>query len=114
MLISINDKTFPLTIIRKKSSLEKGLKGKKYIEGCHLFMMGDNGMNSFWMKDCLVPLDIVFCHDNEIKKIYHDCPPCDINDCPKYEHSGNIVLEFAGGTCKNHSITEGDVFSVLM
>ena len=60
MLISINDKTFPLTIIRKKSSLEKGLKGKKYIEGCHLFMMGDNGMNSFWMKTrCLYYISCV-------------------------------------------------------
>ena len=112
MKILINDIEFPLTILQKKYELEKGLQKKDYINGCYYFMLNDNRVHSFWMKDCLIPLDIVFCTNNVINKIFHNCEICTGDDCKRYKHEGNGVLEFKGGTCESYGITEGDTFSV--
>jgi hypothetical protein len=114
MKIYIKDIEFPITILRKKSELEKGLKGKNFIDGCYLFMLQDDESHSFWMKDCLVPLDIIFCDNNQIVKIFHDCPPCNENNCQHYSHPGNVVLELAGGTCNQNGISEGDTFDISL
>jgi uncharacterized membrane protein (UPF0127 family) len=114
MKIYINDIEFPLTILQNKFELNKGLKRKtsEDINGCYYFMLTDGKIHSFWMKDCLVDLDIVFCDNNKITKIFHNCPPCTEEDCKHYQHEGNGVLEFLGGTCESHGITEGDTFTI--
>lgn len=114
MKIYIKDIEFPVTILRKKSELEKGLKGKTSINGCYFFMLQDTDTHSFWMKDCLVPLDIIFCDNNQIVKIFHNCPPCNGNDCRRYSHPGNVVLEVAGGICNQNGISEGDTFDIFL
>ena len=114
MRINIKDLVLPITILRKKSELEKGMKGKTSINGCYFFMLQDDDTHSFWMKDCLIPLDIIFCDNNQIVKIFHNCPPCTKNSCIKYSHWGNVVLEVAGGTCIQNGISEGDTFDVFL
>lgn len=114
MNIIINNVSLPLTIIQNKSQLEKGLKGKLSISGCYLFILNNNEEyedHSFWMKDTLIPLDIAFCDNNQIIKIFHSCPPCNKDHCIEYSHPGNVVLELEGGFCKRNNIKEGDTFS---
>jgi len=110
MKIYINDIEFPLAIIQKKSELEKGLKEKTDINGCYFFMFNNFSTRNFWMKDCLIPLDIVFCQNNKIVKIFHDCQPCKDN-CPSYSYETDGVLEMKGGDCKKYGIKEGDTFT---
>lgn len=114
MKIYIKDLELPLTILRKKSELEKGMKGKTSINGCYLFMLQNDDIHSFWMKDCLIPLDIIFCENNQIVKIFHNCQPCGKKSCKQYSHSGNLVLEVAGGTCNQNGISVGDTFEVFL
>ena len=45
------------------------------------------------MKDCKIPLDIIFINGNKITKIHHNCPPCKSNDCPSYVGTGDSILE---------------------
>ena len=115
MKIDIKDIILPLTILQKKSDLERGLRGKTSISGCYLFMLhneDDDGEHGFWMKDCKIPLDIIFCNNNQIIKIFHNCPPCNGDICPHYVNTGNVVLELEGGFCENNNITEGDTFII--
>jgi uncharacterized membrane protein (UPF0127 family) len=72
-----------------------------------LFLMGGKEQ-CFWMKDCVIPLDIIMIKNNVIVNIHHDCPPCKGNDCPSYCGKGNIVLELKGGTCEEVGIEPGD------
>lgn len=111
MKISINDIEFPLAIIQKKSELEKGLKKKTSIDRCYYFMFNNMSTRSFWMKDCLIPLDIVFCQGNKIVKIFHYCLPCE-DDCVTFTHETDGVLELNGNTCKDYGINEGDNFTI--
>jgi hypothetical protein len=73
-----------------------------------LFFQGD-GDHCFWMKNCIIPLDIIFIKDNLITKIHHNCPPCETEDCEeRYCGEGNLVLEIAGGDSNKNGIKEGD------
>jgi uncharacterized protein len=77
-----------------------------------LFFM-KNGPHSFWMKNCIVHLDIIYIHDHKIIKIHHNCKPCFENDCDHYEGSGDLVLELPGGTCKKYNIKEDNEVILL-
>ena len=72
-----------------------------------LFLMGGN-RQCFWMKNCLISLDIIIIRNNIIQTIHSDCPPCDDIECPSYCGYGNIVLELKGGSCDELGIEEGD------
>ena len=69
----------------------------------------------FWMKNCLIPLDIIVIKNNVIVNIHHNCPPCDDEfDCPSYCGNGNIVLEVEGGTCEIQNIQAGDSVEYIL
>jgi uncharacterized membrane protein (UPF0127 family) len=65
--------------------------------------------SSFWMKNCIVPLDIIFIENGEITKIHHNCEPC--SKCKKYEGTGSLVIEMPGGLCKHLNIKKGNIVS---
>lgn len=98
MSVRINDKTFPAEYLVEPEDLERGMMGRDSLNGCMVFKMG-YGHHSFWMKRCLIPLDIIFVHNNRITKIHGNCPPAErsINP-PKYTGFGDHVIEFPGGT----------------
>lgn len=72
----------------------------------------------FWMKNTLIPLDMLFIKDGKIVKISHSAQPCKAardEDCPRYPSEGAImateVVELNGGYAQRHGIKEGDKIS---
>ena len=66
---------------------------------------------SFWMKNVLIPLDMVFIHDDEIVAIARDVPPCETTPCPTYGPDGQVVdyvLELRGGRATELGLENGD------
>ena len=51
-----------------------GMMGRDNLEGGMLFPFDSVGDRSFWMKDCVIPLDIIFIVGNKINKISKDLP----------------------------------------
>lgn len=106
MEVIINDQKFPAEYLTTPEDMERGMMGRENLEGCAVFKVG-KGRHSFWMKDCLIPLDIVFVNNNRISRIHHNCPPCEIGGCnERYSGIGDHVIEFPGGTCSKFK--EGD------
>ena len=74
-----------------------------------LFLFDQSAPQSFWMKNTLIPLDIIYIDEN--KKINTIHP----NATPKSEASlpsnGNAqyVLEVRGGFCQDHGVKVGDI-----
>jgi uncharacterized membrane protein (UPF0127 family) len=120
-------------IIRKKSGeelhlvaelavtpdqLEQGLMFRKELpdnEGM-LFVFNSEHDAMFWMKNTLIPLDILFiAKDGEIHHIHHNAHPQDTQTRIKAERESLAVLEMAGGATGRLDIVEGDtvVYSVF-
>ena len=109
MKLKINNHDFIVKIMITSKDKSIGMMNKKFSSDNQgmLFIM-DEGKHYFWMKDCKIPLDIIFIKDNVITKIHHKCEPCDGDDCPNYEGDGNYILELTGGLCNRLKIKEGD------
>ena len=109
MIVKVNKNYFKTKALIDKKSQSIGMMGRKFDESFDslLFLMGGT-RQCFWMKNCIIDLDIIIIHNNLITKIHHSCPPCDEEPCPSYCGDGNIVLELEGGTCEELGIEEGD------
>lgn len=109
MIINIKNNKFNVKTVFTPKDVKNGMMNRKFdstFNGMLFLMEGDE--QCFWMKNCIIPLDIIMISDNTITKIHHDCPPCTTDDCGNYCGEGDIVLELKGGTCKNLGIQEGD------
>ncbi len=91
---------------------QKGLMFRPFLAKNHgmLFLFDADGIPSFWMKNTLIPLDMVFLNDaGRIVSVAADVPPCAADPCPQYRPTGpsRAVLEVAAGTAKAHHLTPG-------
>jgi uncharacterized membrane protein (UPF0127 family) len=77
-----------------------------------LFFFGKTDEYPFWMKNTLIPLDIIWL--DEQRKIVHigrDIPPCRAEPCVSYAPGAKAryVLEVAAGVAAKHHLAEGSV-----
>ena len=114
MKVKINDNIFKVKTLIDEKSKYVGMMGKKFDETFDglLFLMGGD-KQCFWMKNCIIPLDIIIIKINVIVNIHHNCPPCEGDYCSSYCGNGNIVLEIEGGSCEELSIEPGDTIEYL-
>jgi uncharacterized membrane protein (UPF0127 family) len=76
-----------------------------------LFVFEQTSEQAFWMKNTLIPLDIVFIDENfRIANIARQAQPCYEEHCPIYSSGVEIryVLELKGGAADKLGIKEGD------
>lgn len=76
-----------------------------------LFVFPSDGEYSFWMKNTLIPLDMLWIDVNQtVVHVKHDVQPCRTDDCPTYSPgvSARYVLELAAGEAKKHNLKAGD------
>lgn len=68
----------------------------------------------FWMKNTLIPLDIIYLKDQAVVTIHANVPPCKVQRCPTYQSRGRVdqVIELAAGQAENLGIKEGDRIKV--
>jgi uncharacterized membrane protein (UPF0127 family) len=104
MSVHINNKTFSAEYLSEPNDIRQGMMGRDSLEGCMVFKMG-KGHHSFWMKDCIIPLDIVFVLNNRINRIHPNCEPASgrINP-PRYTGIGDHVIEFPAGATEGWKV----------
>jgi uncharacterized membrane protein (UPF0127 family) len=110
MEILLNNNLLNVKCVINSKDIQKGMMGRKFSENFDgmLFLM-KNKDHSFWMKDCIIPLDIIYINDNRITKIHSNCKPCKEEPCKRYTGKGDMVLEVSGGFCENYGIEVGDL-----
>jgi uncharacterized protein len=66
----------------------------------------------FWMKNTLIPLDMLFVRAGKIKNIQANVPPCKADPCPNYgPDNGELidrVIELNAGEAKKLGLKVGD------
>ncbi len=78
-----------------------------------LFIFPDEGQRSFWMKNTLIPLDMIFVSANyTIIDINKNAQPCSV--CDSYRSSGRAkyVIEVNANFTSEHNISIGDTIKI--
>lgn len=100
--------TFELELARTPQQWQKGLSQRSTLPANHgmLFVFPLEQPLQFWMKDTLIPLDIVyFNYNGSFNSVHKNVPSCKLpkytsSYCPTYPSKGNAqyVVELNGGT----------------
>ena len=74
-----------------------------------LFIFPTLDQQGFWMKNTLIPLDIIWLNDRKEIVYFVTAPPCKADPCKSYEpiQKAKYVLEVNGGFMKKHELKLG-------
>ena len=103
-------KKIDIEIAEKSLERQQGLMYRKSMPDSvgMLFIFEREELQSFWMKDTYISLDILYVsEENEILTIYRNTKPHSEESLYSYKNS-KYVVEVIGGFCDNYKIEEGD------
>lgn len=110
--ICINGKCFFVEVADSYALREKGLMNRKELDkdSGMFFVFNKYGKYPFWMKNTLIPLDIIWIKDNKIVFIAENVQPCKTIICPEVNPNtdANYVLEINAGLSKEFGFKIGD------
>jgi uncharacterized protein len=107
-----NGKTIDVEIARTSEEQSRGLMYREQLNESSgmLFIFNDPTIRYFWMKNTLIPLDIIFIDENKSIINIEDAIPCKNDPCSTYssKRGAKYVLEVNQGYCLMNGIKEGD------
>ncbi len=108
-VVTLRDKTYRVAVASTPEQHAKGLMNRTSLppDSGMLFVFPDTTPRTFWMKNTLIPLDILFIDANmTLVTIYRNVPPCNSVPCPTYPSNASIayVLELNAGMADTVSI----------
>ncbi len=113
--VTIKGQTFAVELADDDQSRAIGLMFRKEMADDQgmLFVFPDSQRRAFWMKNTLIPLDILYFDQNRrLISISENTPPCKntTTRCPNYPSKGptQYVLEINAGLSKNYGFSVGD------
>ena len=117
--IIINRHSFEVEIAENDANRQKGLMERAKLEKNQgmLFIFEKNGIYPFWMKNTLIPLDIIWISaDKKITYIHKNAVPCQntvVALCKTIipTNTAKYVLEINGGLSEELQIKTGDEVS---
>ena len=108
--LSKNKEFFLVELAKNEYEKKKGLQCKKYLkknEGM-LFIWSDEDYRSFWMKNTVIPLDLIFINSSlEVIEVYFDARPFS-EKLIRSEKRAKFVLELNVGVFKELGFNVGD------
>jgi hypothetical protein len=75
-----------------------------------IFLFRDAAPHQFWMKNTMIPLDIVWLDGSgRVLFVSAETPPCRADPCPSYgpDVPASTILEIAGGMAAKERVTVG-------
>ena len=112
--INIKWSDFILEIADNDYKRRKGLMWREKIDDNKgmLFVFDEEKEQSFWMKNTLIPLDIIWLDKNNIIQDFVSAIPCKTKVCPSYLGFGDKVIELKEWSIQRIWITKGDFLQI--
>jgi uncharacterized protein len=112
--VTAKERLFTAELALTEAQHARGLMYRRAISDTYamLFVFSDDDYRSFWMKNTLIPLDIIFIDaTRRVVSIAASVPPCQGEPCPSYESEApaRYVLEIRGGLAKEMKLAPGDL-----
>lgn len=114
--VSIDGQSYIVEVAISPAQRRQGLMGRPQLkEGTGmLFVFPREARQEFWMKNTLIPLDILyFARDDQTGRFvldsWHTAPPCEQDPCPMYPSEGAVkfAVELPAGTVDRHGWKKG-------
>jgi len=104
---------YEVEIVQKGEELARGLQFRQFLPKNRgmLFIFPQNARHSFWMKDTLIPLDIIWLdYARLVVYIQHNVTPCVQDPCPIYTPptEAMYVLELNAHQAHTLQLKEGN------
>lgn len=117
--ITLNGTTFDVDLALTENEQRHGLMGRDALKENQgmLFVYDEPQRLSFWMKEMLITLDILFFdHDGRLLEFFTNTPPCKKEPCTTYtNHSpAQYVLELPAGTARRLELKYNDTFQFVI
>lgn len=111
--VTLKGQRFTVEIADDDQERARGLMFRRDLPSDHgmLFVFPEAAWQSFWMRNCLIPLDILyFDADARFVSGHFNAPPCNADQCPSYPSEGpaKYVLELNGGVGRELGLVAGD------
>lgn len=115
--VTLHGKRFSTEFATTDATRAQGLMNRTELAADHsmLFVFADTDQRWFWMKNTLIPLDILyFDADRKLVSMQLDVPPCKADPCPSYpsDRPARYVLELPAGTASRIGAAVGDELAV--
>jgi uncharacterized membrane protein (UPF0127 family) len=111
--VCFNKNCFDVELADTDEARFKGLQNRTSLKehSGMLFVFPYEAKHSFWMKETLIALDMIWLdYSHRVVFIAHDVPPCKADPCPTYSPNDEAlyVLEINAGEAKRLGIKKGD------
>jgi len=105
-------------VVGKEEDMRRGLQFRSFLGESKgmLFVFTESARHAFWMKDTLIPLDMIWLdQDQRIVYIERQVPPCAVDPCAVYvpEQNALYVLEINAGHAGDMGLRVGEQMRFL-
>lgn len=112
--VTLRGHRIALEVAADNAARAHGLMDRTSMPADHgmVFVFPDTQIRTFWMKDTLIPLDMLFFDGNrKLITLLRNVPPCKADPCAIYPSTApaRYVLELNGGEAGQLGIREGDI-----
>jgi len=112
----IKGQQIELEVTKTPQQRQLGLMFRKSLDSNRgmLFSFSPPRITRFWMKNVVIPLDMLFIQDRKIKAIANNVPPCSIDPCPVYgpDLPIDMVIELKGGRASELGLSINDLVEI--
>ena len=115
--VVLHGQKFSMELATDEPSRERGLMFRTALGSDHsmLFVFPSSEPRAFWMKNTLIPLDILyFGTDRRLVSMQLNVPSCKADPCPLYPSNApaRYVLELSAGTARRIGAEVGDELKI--
>jgi len=115
--VELKGQRFDVEIADTEPARERGLMFRESMPADHgmLFLFDDNAVRTFWMKNCRMPLDILYFDEKyKLVSVQQRVPACRSEPCPVYPSEGaaKYVLELNAGVADKLGVKPGDAIKL--
>ena len=108
-VVMFDNASFDVEIAQTNEERAKGLMFRESMPENRgmLFIFDADAPRAFWMKNTLIPLDMVFIDENMTVVDVLTAEPCKADPCPSYKSHGKYVLEINAGLAEKYGVKSG-------
>lgn len=115
--VCIKNKCFDVEIAQTQKEREVGFMNREHLDPDKgmLFLFENEGEYNFWMKNTLIPLDIIWINENKkVVFIKENAMPCNFENCEIFypTQKAKYVLEINGGLVEKCGIKIGNAVNL--